>query len=167
MLKEPDKDELSSLTDSLIIQGASPTSSLSQLLKNSIIRDEHIAALSLDLKETQRYQVLCDAIGALGSDQWTEKAARLVSEAQRRTRLAETDVQNAILAVNTESARVAQLDAAIMPPERIRDAANSLRGLLDSAAQEPELVNIARLHVSEIRSTIERLRSTAPTLARL
>ena len=60
-----------------------PSVAIKQLCNTCIIRDEHIARLSLDLKDTDRFTLLRDSIGALDANHWIEKAARLVSATKR------------------------------------------------------------------------------------
>jgi chromosome segregation protein len=165
MLEDPDAGDLAELTSMLTIEGVAPGSSLSQLLKSSIIRDEHIASLSLDLKETQRYQVLCDAIGALGSEKWIDKAARLVTEAQRRVRTSEAEVHAALVAVSNASSRIAQLDEAIVPADRIRESTAALQAALGSQVSDAQLLASARSRIADLRVSVDRLRSLAPAIA--
>lgn len=164
MLSDPSQEEIDALSDVLAIKSAAPGDPLPQLLKNSIIRDEHIAALSLDLKEAQRYQVLCDAIGALGSDEWIDRSARLLSEAQRRVRSIETEVQNALSTISSWQARLAQIDAALVGAEQLRDATLALRSALGDNSEGQMLVEKAQAFVSGLRQQADRLRLLGPQL---
>jgi chromosome segregation protein len=164
MLQDPSPQELSPIFESLVIRSAAPNDAISQLLKNSIIRDEHIAALSLDLKETQRYQVLCDAIGALGSDEWIQKSAKLLSEAQRRAKAAELEVQSALANISSWTSRLAQLDAAIVGADQVREAATALRDALGENLEGSALLAKAQAYVSGLGQQANQLRRIAPQL---
>ena len=69
-----------------------PKAPLEQLCATAIIRDEHIASLSLDLKETERYALLRQAIGANDADSWIARAHELLTQAKRRSELAQSEV---------------------------------------------------------------------------
>ena len=66
----PADDELGALTAQLCDLALAPANPLNQLSMTSIIRDEQITALSLDLKETDRYALLRDALGANDAETW-------------------------------------------------------------------------------------------------
>lgn len=56
--------------------GPAPDDALRQLTRISIIRDEWIAALSLDLSETERFDLVRSALGALEGSEAAAKARR-------------------------------------------------------------------------------------------
>lgn len=56
-------DNIELVASGLINEDAAPSAAMHQVCSSTIIRDEHIAALSLDLKETERYSILSSAIG--------------------------------------------------------------------------------------------------------
>ena len=62
-----------------LCQGAIPENSLRQLCKTNIIRDEWIAALSLDLSETQRFDLVRAALGSVEGADLTTKAKEVVN----------------------------------------------------------------------------------------
>ena len=64
-----------------LCQGAMPEDPLHQLCKTSIIRDEWIAALSLDLTETQRFDLVRAALGSVEGADLASKAKEVVSAA--------------------------------------------------------------------------------------
>ncbi|MER9969683.1 AAA family ATPase [Mesorhizobium sp. M0060] len=61
--------------------GPAPDDALRQLTRTSIIRDEWIAALSLDLSETERFDLVRSALGALEGSEATAKAREVVTVA--------------------------------------------------------------------------------------
>jgi hypothetical protein len=72
------------LTAALAHPDLTPQAPLKQLCATSIIRDEHIAGLNLDLKETERYALLRQAIGATDPETWINRADAIVGHAKRR-----------------------------------------------------------------------------------
>lgn len=58
-----------------------PEEALRQLTRTTIIRDEWIAALSLDLTESRRFEFVRSALGAVEGKEYAEKADNVVSAA--------------------------------------------------------------------------------------
>jgi chromosome segregation protein len=81
--------EIGPLGDLLIDRQTAPKSAIEQICAATIIRDEHIARLSLDLKETDRFTLLRDAIWAADAEEWIDRAQRLHSIASSRARSAQ------------------------------------------------------------------------------
>lgn len=71
--REGGADKTPSEIEAQLCQSAAPDDPLRQLCKTSIIRDEWIASLSLDLSETQRFDLVR---AALGSVEGTDLAAK-------------------------------------------------------------------------------------------
>jgi chromosome segregation protein len=65
----------------VLCSGPAPDDALRQLTRTSIIRDEWIAALSLDLSETERFDLVRSALGALEGSDAAAKAKEVVSAA--------------------------------------------------------------------------------------
>lgn len=64
-----------------LCSGPAPDDALRQLTRTSIIRDEWIAALSLDLSETERFDLVRSALGALEGSDAAAKAKEVVTAA--------------------------------------------------------------------------------------
>ncbi|AYC32989.1 chromosome segregation protein SMC [Pseudomonas cavernae] len=62
--------------------GPAPDNALRQLTRTSIIRDEWIAALSLDLTETERFDLVRSALGALEGSEAGSRAKEVVAAAE-------------------------------------------------------------------------------------
>ncbi|GAA0713232.1 ATP-binding protein [Dokdonella soli] len=82
---KPDSAMLLQLTKQLCDLDFAPEEPLAQLCSTSVIRDEHIAGLSLDLKETERYALLRDGLGANDADAWIARGLRLTTAAKQRS----------------------------------------------------------------------------------
>lgn len=86
-LLEPSDKEL---TDLLCTQFGRPDNPLEQLCRTSIIRDEWIAAQSLDLGERQRFDLVSAALGELGSADYGQRARKVKAIADEAFANAET-----------------------------------------------------------------------------
>jgi chromosome segregation protein len=134
-----------------------PKSPLSQLCAASIIRDEHIAALSLDLKETDRYTLLRSSIGATDAEVWIGRGSDLVRIARRRTEAAEKEVDAAAREVASAVRQVDEIRAGLVDEALVLAAAERLRSLTGSAAPPDELAEPARAAVAEKARQVEEL----------
>lgn len=65
-----------------LCRGPAPDDALRQLTRTSIIRDEWIAALSLDLTETERFDLVRSALGALEGSEAGSRAKEIVAAAE-------------------------------------------------------------------------------------
>lgn len=65
-----------------LCRGHAPDDALRQLTRTSIIRDEWIAALSLDLTETERFDLVRSALGALEGSEAGSRAKEVVTAAE-------------------------------------------------------------------------------------
>jgi DNA repair exonuclease SbcCD ATPase subunit len=72
-----------------------PEDALRQLTRTSIIRDEWIAALSLDLSETERFDLVRSALGALEGSEAAAKAKDVISAADTSHARNEAAYENA------------------------------------------------------------------------
>lgn len=65
-----------------LCRGPAPDDAIRQLTRTSIIRDEWIAALSLDLTETERFDLVRSALGALEGSEAGSRAKEVVAAAE-------------------------------------------------------------------------------------
>lgn len=79
----------------LCVAGAKPIAALQQLCRTSIIRDEWISALSLDLTETERFELVRAALGAIEGPDFTGKAKEIISLVEEAAIKAEGDYEEA------------------------------------------------------------------------
>lgn len=70
------------IEEMLCVAGAKPDKALQQLCRTTIIRDEWIAALSLDLSETERFDLVRAALGAIEGPDYAAKAREVVAGAE-------------------------------------------------------------------------------------
>ncbi|MGO7418753.1 AAA family ATPase, partial [Rhizobium ruizarguesonis] len=100
---DPKDFDVHSNAEHLLQPDAAPREAIAQLCNSTIIRDEHIARLSLDLKEGERFTLLRDAIGAVDAEDWIKRAQAIHSATAGRTKAAQEEV---------EAAGIAQANAA-------------------------------------------------------
>lgn len=80
--RESGSDRSSEEIHAALCCGPAPDDALRQLTRTSIIRDEWIAALSLDLTETERFDLVRSALGALEGSEAGSRAKEVVTAAE-------------------------------------------------------------------------------------
>ncbi|MGK7062732.1 AAA family ATPase [Bradyrhizobium sp. 1050_B9_N1_2] len=88
-------DKTPSEIESQLCQGAAPDDPLRQLCKTSIIRDEWIASLSLDLSETQRFDLVRAALGSVEGADLAVKAKAVITVTEAACGRVEASYQQA------------------------------------------------------------------------
>ena len=144
-----------SIAGDLVDVDAAPPEALQQVCSATIIRDEHIARLSLDLRDVERFDVLRAAIGASDSDRWIKKSSALVAAASARMKSA---MKKREQASDELKRRVSSLDrsrAQITESAAIADAVSGLQKWLDSTAQVDELGDLGRKRLVDIGRLVE------------
>lgn len=160
-IDDPDPAILTAVETAMIFADAAPPSPLKQLCASSIIRDELIAALSLDLSETDRYALLRQAIGAGDAETWTERGQAVSRAAKRRSEEAKAEVTAATTSVADAQRRIDEIRAALTPDDAI--AAASLR-LSDIMGGSPGLPDELSANGREFVVGLERELREAQTL---
>ena len=152
-------EELETLLAKLCDTSLMPKAPLSQLCASSIIRDELIAALSVDLKEAERYALVREAIGATDAEEWVERGAKVLSAAKRRVESAEAQAKEASTTLSVASRRVDEVRASLVEEAAISSASERLRAATGSNATPDMLVEPARAFVVELTRRVELLQS--------
>ncbi|WP_145200045.1 AAA family ATPase [Sphingobium sp. B2] len=137
-IEDPSPELLLRVEAGMVNAGMAPPSPLLQLCAASIIRDENIASLSLDLSETQRYAKLRQAIGAMDADAWAERGNRLASIARKRSDQAKADVVAANNAVAEANRKIDDARAALAPEAAITEASSTMSRLLQFGPTVPD-----------------------------
>jgi energy-coupling factor transporter ATP-binding protein EcfA2 len=158
-LDDVDPLALSAAQNSLCDARTAPKSPLPQLCAASIIRDEHIAALSLDLKEAERYSLLSNAIGATDADIWTERGSKLLNLVQKRAKAADREVEIAAKDLAALARRIDETRAALLEEALIEEAATRLQSYTKSTAPPDKLAEPARAAIAESARQIEKFAS--------
>lgn len=160
-IDEPAPETLEAVQAAMIHAEAAPPSPLKQLCASSIIRDEFIAALSLDLSETDRYALLRQAIGAGDAEIWTDKGHSLVRAAKRRSDESKAEVSSATTAVADAQRRLDEARAALTPDAAVAAASSRLAELVGGMPEAPDQLAAAG---REFVVRVERELTEAQTL---
>lgn len=156
----PNDSSLIKLAARLCDFDLAPRDPLSQLCYTSIIRDEHIAGLSLDLKETERYALLRDGLGANDSDSWVSRGAQLLAAAKKRSQATQQEVAALNTELTSSTRRIDEARASLVADNVISDAAARLRALTRSEAASDQLVGPVRewiVRTGEEITSLQRL----------
>ncbi len=161
----------------LIDPAFAPKLPMAQLCASTIIRDEHIARLSLDLKEGDRFALLRDAIGAADAENWIERARALAGATSARVKSTAAEAEQAGQNLANALRQIDQARAALPAESLVSQAAARLRDSLRTTGSPDQLPDIARRRLAVIATQldtlgplaqrfneIERLRATLPVL---
>lgn len=148
-----------------LCSGESPASAwLENLMQTTLIRDETIAALSLDLPEQARFAAVRAAIGGLTGPDYSKRTSALVStasaakaEQNRRVDEAQAELGRTLTAL-TEARSLAEREADVNEAEQIIGALAP--GVLDAGGRRVERL---RGHIADSRQSVAAL---ADVLAR-
>lgn len=117
-----------------LCRGHAPDDALRQLTRTSIIRDEWIAALSLDLTETERFDLVRSALGALEGSEAGSRAKEVVTAAEA----AHTKVEAAYEAARSRLAdRLTQQSETQAALSRSGDVPGALQVIAAAAPDAP------------------------------
>ncbi len=155
--KGVDPDALAYILGELCDQAMMPKSPLPQLCAASIIRDEQIATLSVDLKETERYALIRDAIGATDAEDWVDRGAKVLGIAKAQVQKAESVVNSAANRVSAASQRIDELRASLVDESALTAAAERMRLLTGSTAAPDQLVETARAFIAATGARLNAL----------
>lgn len=156
---DPDKSILEDLELRLCDSQFAPVAPLSQLCASTIIRDEHITSLSLDLKEADRYTLLRDALGANDADAWIARGAQLVSLAKQRITAAQQEVTMANSDVATASRRLDEVRANLVAETVMADVVARLRSFANTDVSPDLLAGPVRARIAAVGAESESLRN--------
>jgi chromosome segregation protein len=152
-----DVEKLTKITEKLCDPKLAPQAPLKQLCASSIIRDEHIASLSLDLKETERYALLRQALGANDADVWIERASQLAAFAKRRVDAALHDVTTVNTEMAVASRRIDEVRASLVAEGTMAEVVARLRAFANTEAPPDRLVGPVRERLAAAAGRAEAL----------
>lgn len=147
--RESGVDKTPEEIEAFLCQGAVPDDPLRQLCRTSVIRDEWIASLSLDLSETQRFDLVRAALGSVeGADLAIRARAILAVTEENRARADEAYQQTR-----------AELSRGLVQLSEAQDAANKSS---DVAAAIAVLESIAAAESGDLAQRVDLARRTLP-----
>jgi DNA repair exonuclease SbcCD ATPase subunit len=157
--------------------GPTPAPAIEILIQTSLIRDELIAALSLDLPEQARFSAVRSAIGAIAGPDYSKRTAAVLSAANalRENQQKEIDrLQEELgrtLSALTEARSVAERSADLAEAIRsiktipaladVADRTDAVRKWAADRRQHLTQVEAARLHAATLLSEFQRINSSA------
>lgn len=121
-----------------------PSKALYELCRTTIIRDELIAAYSLDLNETDRFDLVRSALGAVDEIGYSSRAKEVLSVSEMAYKEAEKTYENAR----------SRLNNALTDLTKIRDSALK-------SADVGEALKAIKLHIPEVPDDIKEAASAA------
>lgn len=163
---DPKDFDVRTKVEHLFQPDAAPREAITQLCNSTIIRDEHIARLSLDMKEGERFTLLRDAIGAVDADDWIKHAQALHSAATGRTKSAQAEVDAAGVAQANAARQLDQARASLPSVDLLGQASTRLLRTLGVAAASGQLPDLARQRLADITFEIEHLQPLLENYAR-
>jgi hypothetical protein len=110
----PKQGTIDRVTAALCDAALAPTDPLAQLVAAAIIRDEHIASLSLDLKETDRYELLRSGLGSSDAEKSIGRAAQISQMAKKRVAAVHQELTLATGELSSASRRIDEVRAALV-----------------------------------------------------
>jgi chromosome segregation protein len=148
--------------EAALCQGAVPDDPLRQLCKTSVIRDEWIAALSLDLSDTQRFDLVRAALGSIEGADLLEKANAVVAVAETSCERVDAQYQEARSVL---SGGLVQLSEASDAAKRNADVSAAMaivdRLVLPDKGDLAQRLDIAQRSLPERRRRVEGLNQAA------
>lgn len=117
-----------------LCSGPAPDNALWQLTRTSIIRDEWIAALSLDLTETERFDLVRSALGALEGSEAGSRAKEVVAATEATHSKNEAAYEAARLRLADKLTQLSEVQAAL---SRSGDMSSALQVIGIAAPDAP------------------------------
>jgi len=148
--------------EAALCSGPVPDDALKQLTRTSIIRDEWIAALSLDLTETERFDLVRAALGAMEGSEAGSKAKEVVAAAEANHSKDETAYETARTRLADRLTQQSELQTALT---RSGDVSSALQVVAAAApTAPPELtaqLSAARAVLADGRARLGRMSEAA------
>lgn len=120
--------------EAALCSGPVPDDALKQLTRTSIIRDEWIAALSLDLTETERFDLVRAALGAMEGSEAGSRAKEVVAAAEANHTKDETAYETARARLADRLTQQSELQTALT---RSGDVSSALQVVAAAATSAP------------------------------
>lgn len=136
--RESGSDHSADEIQAALCSGPAPENALWQLTRTSIIRDEWIAALSVDLTETERFDLVRSALGALEGSEAGSRAKAVVAATEATLSEDESAYETARSRLADKLTQLSETQATL---SRSGDMSSALQ-VVDTAAPDapPELV---------------------------
>jgi len=151
-------DKTSAEIEAQLCQGAAPDEPLRQLCKTSVIRDEWIASLSVDLSETQRFDLVRAALGSVDGAELAAKAKAVVTLAEAACGRVEVSYQQARTALQDGLVQLSEANDAANRRSDISAAMAVLdRFILPTEGELAQRIDLAQRGLPDRRRRLEGL----------
>lgn len=161
-------EKLRQLEDALCEVTIKPPDALQHLCKTSIIRDELIAATSLDLTDPARFEFVRSALGAIAHGDLLGRVRKATAAAEVTLTNAEKDAEIAGSRMRTTLAELADARATASRATDLESAIAFLRALVgDQNGQVAQMLVSARQYVAQRRVTIQRANALGDKVKKL
>ena len=138
---------------------SAPDDPLRQLMRTSIIRDEWIAALSLDLTETERFDLVRSALGAVEDTESAAKAKKVVAAADEAHARNEVRYQAAQVKLSNLIAQHSKAQAAFIESDDLTIALETVNAALSAAPSDvTSQLASGRVALADRRSRLANMR---------
>jgi chromosome segregation protein len=126
---------------------------LAQICRTAIIRDETIAALSIDLAEADRFTFVRTALGTDALEDVVQRGKGVLSAIKRQVDAATMEYGKSREIVAGLVSELARAKASVADTPDVADAVTRVTALLglDSAVEPPRLLALARQRIANIR----------------
>lgn len=136
----------------------SPKNCLMQLCKTSIIRDEEITQLSVDLPERQRFEFVSSAIGTTDFTDIENKAIAVQDYFKIRHKNLEEEYSERRRVISDLTARLSSTKTEAEKYGDVKEAEKKIKLLLNVNVQtETELLEITRQNIAKVRTDSDNL----------
>ena len=163
-LKPQEADNLDIVVERLFDDNTAPDSAIKQVCASAIIRDELIAALSLDLKDTDRYALLSSAIGATGSEEWIAKAKEIHVSAQNELKAATSKSERVKAEATQAQISLDAQRARTLNDLGPKEAISELEHLMGRRIDPSDTIDVASKEVEHLQSMEANYRSALDAL---
>ena len=145
-------------TENILCEANRPADPLYQLCRTSIIRDELIAQLSVDLSENDRFDMVRNALGDVEASRHVSKARKAITVAEGKVKAAESEYDDLRQSLNRSLAELAIAQSDLSTGRDVDDALRLIRThITNPNATIPEMIAEARKASTSIRNSADAL----------
>ena len=143
-------------------KSSAPKDPLAQMCKTSIIRDEWIAAQSLDLKETERFDLVSAALGELETADFGEKAQHVLKLAEDKHARAQKAYDDLRSEVTATLSAVTEERSRVLSQGNVGAAIANIAKVIPNLSEEMvDAISAAQSFVSKAQNRISTLNDAA------
>ena len=119
--------DVSDIEDHLCESESKPSEAIQRLCRTSIIRDEWIAAYSLDLNETSRFNLVRTSLGAIDGSDYLSRSENVFKACEKELKKAEDSYEEFRLELNESLTKLTKLRDSALDTDDIKLVLDSLK----------------------------------------